>query len=188
MMPSAQGLRAAAVVCLALAAWPAGANMAECRLMADDTERLACYDALAEAVFGQAAPAPQAGVTTPARVAPQPVPAPAAAPAAPAVSAAMLEAAFGAEQLSKDDRPAVIPNEKLEQLDSVATKVRRNALDKVTVWLANGQVWRQTDSYYFPVDDGEGLSVPVVIDRKLFSGYKLSPADSRRAISVKRIR
>ena len=170
--------------------------MVECRAMPDDTERLACYDALADAVFG-----PSNTGSTPALSATQDVEAPAQPPAAPpvsqapaapstapVVSQALLQEAFGAEQLPKDKRPSVMPNEELEQLSSVATKVRRNALDKVTVWLANGQVWRQTDGYYFPIDDGENLNIPVVLDRKLFSGYKLSPVDSRRAITVKRIR
>lgn len=168
------------------ASWPvtAIADLGDCRAIADDTKRLACYDALADVAMQDKSAASAA----PAKNATQRAQAPAAKPPAPVITDALREAAFGAEQLPKSQRPAVIPGNPLEQLDATLVKVRRNALDKATLWLSNGQVWRQTDSYYFPVEDGDNLEQPVTLKTKLLSGYKISPADSRRSISVKRIR
>lgn len=101
---------------------------------------------------------------------------------------ALKIAAFGAEQLPASRRPAAMPSRPLEELKAVVTRVRRNAGDVVTVTLDNGQQWRQTGSYYFPIEDGNDLSVPVVIKPRLFSGYKLSPEGTARSISVERVR
>ena len=179
-----------------------------CRAIDDDARRLACFDEVLANPPAQApglkGEIPEAGVPadpppiepspkTPTPAPSTPKPSPAASQSSPPKAAEasvdqLLVDAFGAEQLPAEKRPSVMPSGELKMLEATVVKVRRSEGGSVTVTLANGQVWQQTDFFYFPVEDGDGLSVPVEIKRRIFSGYKLSPTDSRRTIAVERIR
>lgn len=162
-------------------------SVVDCRAMADDQRRLACYDAAVDQLIG----APEDTPAADAEPAPPPAPPAVAKDVSPLPERpsrrALQDAAFGAEQLPESRRPDVMPSTTLDQLDAIVTRVERKG-GVVKVWLDNGQVWRQTDNYYFPVEDGDGLSVPVVIKPRIFGGYRLSPRDTKRFISVERLR
>lgn len=111
-----------------------------CRLLANDGERLACYDRAAGRILAQAA-------------APEPAPAPAAtAPAAAAPAAATAaastpdaednfgrERALAAEEAKRQEQQARAAGELSAAVAGIDT--RMDGL--MTITLDNGQVWRQ---------------------------------------------
>lgn len=98
---------------------------------------------------------------------------------------AELEAAFGTDNMPvQDDHPA---KTELDELKSMVVSTRRNSEGKLLITLANGQVWRQTQAEFFPLDTRDGAQ-EVVIFRGLLGSYILRKADENRRMRVRRIR
>ena len=163
------------------------AGMAKCAALADNTARLACYDALNPTVKA-------------AEAEPPPVAAPPAPPAAPADSRAWYDPSrifgvspnqqtqpeqFGGEALSAPPPPPGTPatpqNTPPPALDSITAAVTDYAFDpydKFIVFLDNGQVWKQLES-----DTGvkarfvKGGTNTVVISRGFIGSYNITIND-----------
>ena len=169
-------------------------GMSRCAAVADNTARLACYDALA--------PQLKAAQT-------QPVPPPPAAEAADnrpwydtdrifgtSPSRQTRPEQFGAENLTPPAPPPPKPGETPppplpEAIDSISAKVTDFALNpfgRFVVFLDNGQVWQQiegdTDRAHFRKGGGE----TVAISRGALGSYNLVVNDSGPEFKVRRIK
>lgn len=180
-------------------------RIAACRQIANDADRLACYDSVARAAGSarederrpsRASDSPQAKPETTAEPAEQ-----AAQPAAAQPSDAsrqtgaredttetapreMLVAAFGAEGLDPDERPPM-PDEKLDELRAKVVESRKDPYGKAIVTLDNGQVWHQTQPKQIRFREGD----EVIIERRGFlEGYLLKQPRSNRRIDVERVK
>ena len=143
------------------------ADLLHCRGIADDSARLACYDALT--------PAAPVGPAQPAA---------AAAPAAPVIAAPAVRAAddFGAESVKKNKPPAEKAEDNTLQAHIVghietSKKGTRYKLD-------NGQIWQD-------VDDRERLidvdNAAVTIERNFIGSYFMKIEGESARIRVRRI-
>ncbi len=132
-------LRTFALACIAASAsGPASAadevraELDACRSLADDAERLACYDRAAARILTQP-------------TAPAPAPASAAAATAPSGAPATAEDNFGreraqaAEEAKRRSEAARAAGELNAAVAGIATRVD----GLLTITLDNGQVWRQ---------------------------------------------
>jgi hypothetical protein len=135
-----------ACACLAaLAAGPAAATdpthaqLGACRELAQDAERLACYDRAVSRLLAQPA-------------APQPAPAPAVpGSATPAVAPAAAPASASAEDNFGRDRVIAADEAKRREqearaageLNATVTAIATRSDSLMTITLDNGQVWRQ---------------------------------------------
>ena len=173
------------------------AEVLKCSQKAGDAERLQCFDALAAAVVpkiddgvgAQAAAEAEPSATVPPR-APSAQADPVsglAAMSAEEVRAAQVEQ-FGANQLDRDKRPTSRPVTPLKSLDAVVVRIDENPYGKLTLWLENGQVWRQTGNGRFGFEQGEELAIPVRLSSGIFGGYKVKRLDHSQTITVRRIR
>ncbi|WP_371193638.1 hypothetical protein [Glaciecola sp. SC05] len=86
---------------------------------------------------------------------------------------------FGAEDLDIDDK-----NEELTRIDSVIEAVTENKRNIRTFTLANGQIWRETESSRLRIKDG----MSVYIEKGAFSAHFLGKEDSNRRVRVKRVK
>jgi len=141
-------------------------DLRRCTEIADDSNRLACFDWITRAMTA-AAPASALPATA---SAPEP---PAAAPSAAAV------ATFGSE---------LVPDTPGEALDEIQSRFA----GEFTGWngntiftLENGQVWQQSESGRLVLQADSPL---VTIRRGAFSTYRLSVEGVNRAVRVRRIR
>ncbi len=168
-------------------------GMAKCAAVADNTARLACYDALNPTLHAaQAAPPP---------------PPPAAAPPAATAdnsrpwydlfgvspSHQTTPQSFGSEALqAPPPPPGVAPSEKppeaLESITAAVTDYSFTPYGKFVVFLDNGQIWRQLES-----DTGvkarfaKGGKNTVVISRGLIGSYNMNINDGP-TYKVKRVK
>jgi hypothetical protein len=172
--PGRRAVAAAALV-LPVTLTAIAADVADCRSIADERARLACYDALPTT-----APPPASAVPRP-PVVPPAAPADTAATGAPTATdlfgrdsdtaAAELGAAAG-----------VVP---LRELRATLAAVDRAPDGRLLLTLHNGQAWSQVDSRRARVEPGQ----EVRIRRAAFGSYLLSTIDDRRsALRVRRIR
>jgi hypothetical protein len=150
-------------------AFAADSPLLKCRAIADNTARLACYDALVPAAVA----APVASAAAPVAVAST---AAVAAPA-PAVAAAKPEDSFGLSSMGKKSEPDVIDTHIPGAFDGWRPNMRIN--------FANGQVWRVVDDSTSYVS-GDDLKVKVV--KGLFGNFTLEVEGSNRTASVKRVK
>jgi hypothetical protein len=204
-----RSLALAAAVFLAVSAAQAASGdtvtsaLKACRAEMDATARLACFDRL---VAGLDAEIPVAS-TAPATVA---VPQAPAAPVAqatppkketswynptdwfgsdapkPARPMAGNPADFGGENLARradDTTPAP-----LDHITAPVTKVTFNAINKFTVTLANGQVWRQGESDTGRARFKNDGKETVTITRGFLDAYSLKIDDKWGTYQVKRIK
>jgi hypothetical protein len=179
---------------------------AQCVTIADDGARLDCYDRAFSRGDSAVAPAPAAASVSPAPGAtsassaptaasapPAPAatsapPAPAATSAPPAASGggepsatpAELTAAFGAEDLGREDAE---PEAKIDSLEARVIEVQPDRRGKHVYRLDNGQTWQQvegTDLVPVRVED------TVKIWRGAFDSYRLRRTDGGRTVTVRR--
>lgn len=177
------------------------AALAACRALADDTERLNCYDAI-DSSSGSALEAPVAPVvaSSPAQVAvsaaPAPVPAASATPptAAPVVAAAPATAPVNTAAVPAAEAPQDAERRfGLEQIDEAnADRIESRLTGDYDGWwgntvfrLENGQVWVQTQS---GKSRYKGAPNPqVTIRRRAMGSYRLQVEGSNKTIRVKRV-
>lgn len=167
----------AAFTCLSWAAAQGlPSSLLACRDIADDSERLECFD---QAV---------AGIDESALASIGALKEDEIAAAEPALSP---EERFGREDLqeAKEERR----KDEKKELKSLAAKVveiAQNRRGKYVVVLDNGQVWRQlkadTNSLLIPSSDDEEISVE--IKRRFLGAHVLSLVGDNRSIRVERIK
>jgi len=122
------------------------AELDTCRSLADDGERLACYDRAAGRILAQAVapePAPAAAAPAPATAAP------AAAATAAATAAASTPGAadnFGRERAlaAEETKRQEEQTRAIGELSANVTDIDTRMDGLMTITLDNGQVWRQT--------------------------------------------
>lgn len=149
-------------------------SVMECREISNDSDRLACFDALASGLsvgdvisdvshqIAEAAP-------------PQPVLTP--------------EERFGAEDLPQTEEEKR-EEDKLKSLAASVVDIGRNGRGKYVIVLANGQVWRQlsadTGKLRIPRAGAEGLNAE--IKRRMLGAHSLYLNGENRGIRVERIK
>lgn len=168
------------------------ATLQDCLAIAEDAERLACFDAVASATAVEPAPAPSSSV------APPPPPPPASVPvieseAPVTASVATAPPPVPAAQAAVQARPAPPPRptpaqrEERQNLNYVATVVQtdRDPYGKLLVKFSNGEVWKQS-SRGRAVEPKIGSSADV---RQSFSGAWFidfeSTRDTVRMVTIK---
>jgi hypothetical protein len=188
-------IAATAILPIAATAGPSEdlvAGMAKCAAVADNTVRLACYDALAPQLKAAQTPvAPPAAEAAENRPWYDPGRIFGTSP-----SQQTKPEQFGAENLAPPPPPPPKPGEappppEPEALDSITAKVTDYALNpygRFVVFLDNGQVWRQlegdTDRAHFRKNGGE----TVVISRGMLGSYNLVVNDAGPAFKVHRVK
>jgi hypothetical protein len=173
--------RTFAFACLvALAAGPASAAdevraaLGNCRSLANDGERLACYDRAAGRILAQPAspaPAPAPAAATPAAAAPV---AAAAIPATTAASAPGTADNFGRERVlaAEEAKRQQQETRAIGELSASVTGIETRMDGLMTITLDNGQVWRQSrpDSM-FRLKTGDRIKIqPGAMNSFILSG------------------
>lgn len=153
-------------------------GLLKCVAIADDAQRLACYDA---AMASASAEARAAAAQRQA----------AAAEKARRDSEAAAQAKtdrFGAEGVPEEARPPAAKAaeaERIDKLEAAVAEMLQDAVGNAIFVLDNGQMWRQTDGLQLPpLRAGE----PVRISRGMVGGYRLTLLKRNRAVAVKRMR
>lgn len=161
-------MAAAALAAMAEAAPDLQTAITQCAAKTDAKDRLACYDAIAQRLAGQAASTPTAAAS------------------APAVAPRQTEAQFGSETLKKDTREALGQPEPLDEIHGAIAKLAFSPTGRAIVTLDNGQVWRQIegDSERFKGKQGEKATV----GRAILGSYNLTVAGRHQLIKVQRVR
>jgi hypothetical protein len=138
----------------------ARADVAECVLIADDPERLACYDRLFRET-GEPVTSAHESVES-------------------FDDADADEQAFGAENVTSTT---------LDTLEARLAGDFTGWTGKTTFTLDNGQVWRQTNNYVRPYKPRAPLSQPkVTITKGGWGSYNMSIEGVKRTVQVKRIK
>jgi hypothetical protein len=141
----------------------------DCGLLADDQERLACYDAAFAPDSTDEAPAPRS------------------------------DNARGTPVQTEEDSTVETPDVAdfgVEQVEQRIDRLEARLVGDFTGWtgstvfrLDNGQVWRQTKNYIPDFKPREPLSQPkITISRGLMGSYNLSVEGVKRIVQVKRIK
>jgi len=155
------------------------ADWRDCRAMADDAKRLACYDQFAAALARETPPdAPEVATASP-TAGPAASPAP-AGPAAPTPEELFGRDAVAAEQLVRESAGI----ERLEEIRRRVVAVRVNPASKLVITLDNGQVWEQIDSPMPRISAG----TEVHIRSAAFGSYLLGTDNTPRGVRVRRLR
>lgn len=170
------------------------AGMAKCAAVADDTARLACYDALNPTVKAAQAEPPAAATTAPQTADNRPWYDPdrifGVSP-----RQQTTPAQFGGENLAPPPPPPGTPqtaeNTPPAALDSITATVTDysfNPYGKFLVILDNGQIWQQLES-----DSGEAKFLKngkntVTISRGFIGSYNLVINDSAALFKVRRLK
>ena len=146
-------------------------ELMHCLNFSGAVERLSCYDRLARGAASGALGAPAA-----------PVPAP--APNLPARAAAPPPA----PELGQEELRGRVASAVPDRATSEITNFQKDATGRFTVWLNNGQVWRQvagdtTAAQYHP-----GRTHSVTISRGTLGSYDLTFNDRSAAFKVQRVR
>lgn len=121
------------------------AELDTCRSLANDSERLACYDRAAGRILAKtAAPEPAPSAAAPVTAAPAAT-GPAAAATA-AVSTSGAEDNFGRERVlaAEETKRKEEQTRAIGELSAIATDIDTRMDGLMTITLDNGQVWRQT--------------------------------------------
>ena len=157
------------------AAYVQAADLATCRSIADDTERLACYDGLVDTP-PPASPAAPAVVEEPeAEPAPEPPPAPTEAAAPPPVPEDL-----GAEVLP--DKPG--EDAEPEKFSATVIRCGESVDGRYLFYFENGQIWKQAkdNRLYF-----RDCQFDVTITKDFF-GYKMQQVGEKKRIRIRRVR
>ena len=166
--------------------------LAACRALADDDQRLACYDGIGAPpvppVVAEAEPEPPVQEAEPAEPEAElpPVPAPApveAAPVAAAVPTPEPEDTFGksAGEIRREQQES-FGLEEVRQLEAKVVKLKTMGNRKLQITLDNGQVWHQVSSSYLRLKVGDDI----VIKRAALDSYRLVKVGNNRAMQVRR--
>ena len=151
-----------------------------CAGIADDAERLACFDRTAAMVATQGDPVLSSG--TPAETAPPPAPSTAPAAALPPSPAA--------DPAPAPRRRFGLP-ERRQEPDSQSLAVAELSLDragKLVVTLADGQVWRQLSGDTTDVRlPREGAAQTATVRRAALGSYRMTIEPLGRTVRVKRV-
>jgi hypothetical protein len=171
-------------------------GVAKCAVIADNTARLACFDALTPQLkAAQAAPAAPA----------------AAPPTQPADNRAWYDPGrifgaspsaqttpeqFGGENLAPPPPPPPKPGEAAPPappapIDSITAKVTDyafNPFGRVTVFLDNGQIWKQLDGDTDHVRFRKGDVNQAEISRGALGSYDMIINDSGASVKVRRLK
>ena len=163
-----------------LSSWAADEPVQACAAIADDAERLRCYDRAANPAPEPAAEAPPAVAAEPEPESPpepKPEPKPKPAQAAPSETPAVDPVAeFGIDRKSPDDE--------IKEIRAIAVEVVRRSHSGLVVTLDNGQVWAEKDAEpYFRVLVGDEIR----IKRVSMGGYRMV-GRGNRASQVRRIK
>lgn len=174
-------------------------QLTDCRKLADSSARLQCYDQLALSVeqtlqTATATATATKELATVAKAAPTAAETvltavPATAPvvkalATPVKAAAQEKAAYTAEVIENDfGRAQERPSDAIDELKSTIKSISQNNYRKLVITLANGHVWRQSDSYAIQLKAGD----EIVIEKASLGSFLLGRAGSDRKIRVKRI-
>lgn len=86
---------------------------------------------------------------------------------------------FGAEDLEQ-----AVPSDELSRIDTVIDSVTENSRDIRTFILANGQVWRETETSRLRLKAG----MSIFIEKGAFSAHYLGKEESNRRVRVKRVK
>ena len=159
-----------------------------CRTIADDRDRLACYDA---AIDARAEPARVPVVVEPAAPQPpnppNPPPAPSTAvkPEAVATPSVVTEEPVAPPPPTPARRPAWTPPPPPpppeDTLDAVVMSIEKSPLGRLTIDLDNGQRWAQTDATPFVLHVGDRVNVK----HTRFGAWLLEIVGSGRGLPVK---
>ena len=156
----------AATALTAIPALAADTPLQHCRAIADNTVRLACYDALVPAAIAPAAAIAVAPATT------------APITAAAVIAAAPRDDSFGLHTMAaKKTEPDFIESRIPGAFDGWRPNMRIN--------LANGQVWRVVDDSESYVS-GDDLKVRLV--KGMFGAIYLEIEGSNKTASVRRVK
>jgi hypothetical protein len=161
-----------------LSSWAADEPVQACAAIADDPERLRCYDRAANPAPEPAAEAPPAVAAEPEpELPPKPEPKPKPAQAAPSEAPAVDPVAeFGIDRKSSDDE--------IKEIRAIAVEVVRRSHSGLVVTLDNGQVWAEKDAEpYFRVRVGDEIK----IKRVSMGGYRMV-SRGNRVSQVRRIK
>lgn len=171
-----RGLGCASIVTAAPFAHAQLVDISHCTGIAQEAQRLACYDALAKLPIEE--------THSPESSQPQ---------AAAIRSVDPLTASVGEyvppqerfRQKSRSDADGSAVTSEPE----IVTKLRRHqklASGKIAVELANGQVWRQTDSRHVRILEGQSLDVR--IEKSTVGGYWMKIDRAGSAVRVERVK
>ncbi len=146
-------------------------ELAACRAIEADAERVACYDAIAH---GQVEEDDLAVVPAAAAIEVAP---------SPAVTASADED-FGKlptnDDLTRDSEEP--ESEDADQITATVTSVREYKRDRFVVNLDNGQEWRQTSASTLRLDVGD----KIVIRKAALGSFKMAKVGSSHSMKVRR--
>lgn len=161
----------------ALAQTAGSAALLGCAAKVDDSERLACYDALAAGVSAEGR-----AVASRREAARQ-----AQAAAAAAEVEKARKAAEAAAEAAKQDSfgKAQSDSEQIDELPVVISEVMQDKRGRYVFMLDNGQIWRQVEPYPLPpIKDGTAAT----LKRGALGSYRIKIAGTNRNIPVIRNR
>jgi len=176
----ATGVAVAAVAIPAAPAFAQGSlqdQLAVCARISKESARIACYDSVASAMQGNAAPSSAgfgaSSIRSPAPVAPPPAP-PAAA-----------SGGFGAEQVARPT-PQRSASPDADEVEVAVQSARDNGLRMWQITLADGAVWRMTErasAGFRPPAPNETVTI-----RKAALGSYLMDVGHQSSVRVERVR
>ena len=175
---------AVTLIAAAAAAQVPEREMLDCASVVGAEERLGCYDALAAGIDAEAQRTVSARRAEEAERARRLAEeerrqAEERAQAEAAATAQTAESAFGREDFEPGTGK---PARDLKSIEASVARTEDDRLGRKIVLLENGQVWRQRDSGYAPVREGQSVE----IERGFGNSYKMK--GSGRAFAVVRIR
>ncbi len=168
-------------------------SVLDCRSLASAEERLRCYDGIVDD-YSAAGAGP--GVNVPAELAPARPAEPAAPAAEPSGSASAAPptadvppeppaaGATGSAESYFGLPPEADGRERVDQIEASIVELSLTSSGKFAFELSNGQVWRQTTTSSMRLAEGD----VVVIRRGALGSHKLTKADTKRSMKVKRVR
>ena len=163
-------------------------GMAKCAAVADNIQRLACYDALAPQLKAAQSAPPEVSDNRPwydpGRI------------FGVSPSAQTTPEQFGGEALAPPPPPPARPGEPPPPappvaLDSITAKVTDfayNPFGRVVVFLDNGQIWKQLEGDTDQAHFHKGATNTVVISRVVLGSYNMVVNGTGSAIKVHRIK
>jgi hypothetical protein len=168
------------IVLLVLLTSPANADnlatsLSNCSKVEQDLERLSCFDLLSAQYKTQAATNAPKGPTK--NMVKDSI---SKALAAKPVPSEVLE--FGASHIKNNDNDA----EEIEFIVLTASKVEKDAFDKLVLSFENGQIWQQKDSRYFRMKKGEEVKLSKGALGAIY--LKKNDESSNRSIRVRRLK
>jgi hypothetical protein len=157
-------------------AYAAAPDLADCRTITNDAERLACFDEL----LSDASPANRSNESSNAS---EESPAIVDSDSSPTTKTAPppAPADLGAESLP--DKPGKGPKEE-ESFSATVTRCERMADRRYAFHFSNGQIWRQANNERLYLPD---CSFDVTITKDFF-GYKMQQVGEKKRIRIKRLR